>query len=107
VSRTVEARRVAVTDRIANPWGERTPYPKDGEWPVRVDRFLEEDVSEGDVDRWVQTASILHSNGDALDIAVKDGRIVGVRGRAVDRSKALLGEKGPLAAAPQALLVAE
>ena len=28
---------------------------------------------------------MLHSNGDALDIAVKDGRIVGVRGRASDR----------------------
>ena len=37
------------------------------------------------MDRWVQSASILHSNGDALDIAVKDGRIVGVRGRADDR----------------------
>ncbi|MFL5879038.1 MAG: molybdopterin oxidoreductase family protein, partial [Actinomycetota bacterium] len=35
--------------------------------------------------RWVQSASILHSNGDALDIAVKDGRIAGVRGRAGDR----------------------
>jgi len=57
----------------------------DGEWPVRVDRFLENGVSEDDVDRWVQTASILHSNGDALDIVVKDGRIVGVRGRGVDR----------------------
>ncbi|HEY8525276.1 MAG TPA: molybdopterin-dependent oxidoreductase [Acidimicrobiales bacterium] len=33
----------------------------------------------------MQSASILHSNGDALDIAVKDGRIVGVRGRADDR----------------------
>ena len=33
----------------------------------------------------MQTASVLHSNGDAMDIAVKDGRIVGVRGRAVDR----------------------
>jgi anaerobic selenocysteine-containing dehydrogenase len=50
-----------------------------------VDQFLEEGVSEDEVDRWVQTASILHSNGDALDIAVKDGRIVGVRGRGVDR----------------------
>ena len=38
-----------------------------------------------EVDRWVQTASILHSNGDAMDIAVQDGRIVGVRGRADDR----------------------
>jgi predicted molibdopterin-dependent oxidoreductase YjgC len=52
---------------------------------VRVDRYLEAGVSEVDADRWVQTASILHSNGDALDIAVKDGRIVVVRGRSVDR----------------------
>lgn len=74
-----------MTDRIANPWGARTPFPRDGEWPVRVDQYLEDDVSEEDVDRWVQTASILHSNGDALDVAVKDGRIVGVRGRSVDR----------------------
>ncbi|CAN5199287.1 nitrate reductase [soil metagenome] len=74
-----------MTDRIANPWGERTPFERDGEWPVRVDQFLEDGVSEDDVDRWVQTASILHSNGDALDIAVKDGRIVGVRGRGEDR----------------------
>jgi anaerobic selenocysteine-containing dehydrogenase len=74
-----------VTDRIANPWGERTPFERGGEWPVRVDQFLEEGVSEDEVERWVQTASILHSNGDALDIAVKDGRIVGVRGRSMDR----------------------
>ena len=33
----------------------------------------------------MQAASILHSNGDAMDIAVAGGRIVGVRGRAVDR----------------------
>ena len=74
-----------MTDRIANPWGERTPFGPSEEWPVRVDQFLEEGVSEAEVDRWVQTASILHSNGDALDIAVKDGRIVGVRDRAEDR----------------------
>lgn len=74
-----------MTDRIANPWGERTPHGPGEPWPVRVDQFLEEGVSEDDVDRWVQTASILHSNGDALDIAVKDGRIVGVRGRGADR----------------------
>jgi ferredoxin-nitrate reductase len=74
-----------MTDRIKEPWGERTPFGPGEIWPVRVDQFLEEGVSEDDVDRWVQTASILHSNGDALDIAVKDGRIVGVRGRGVDR----------------------
>jgi ferredoxin-nitrate reductase len=74
-----------MTDRIANLWGKRTPFGPSEEWPVRVDQFLEEGVSEDDVDRWIQTASILHSNGDALDVAVKDGRIVGVRGRGVDR----------------------
>jgi hypothetical protein len=66
-----------VTDRRANPWGERSPFPRYGEWPVRVDQYLHAGISEGNVDRWVQSASILHSNGDALDIAVKDGRIVG------------------------------
>jgi ferredoxin-nitrate reductase len=74
-----------LTDRIANPWGERTPFGPGEEWPVRVDQFLEDGVSEDEVDRWVQTASLHHANGDALDLAVKDGRIVGVRGRAVDR----------------------
>ena len=72
-------------DRVENPWGERTPFGRDEDWPVRVDQFLEEGVDEDDVDAWVQTASILHSNGDAMDVAVKDGRLVGVRGRAVDR----------------------
>jgi ferredoxin-nitrate reductase len=73
-----------VTDRIKEPWGERTPLGQSETWPVRVDQFLEGGVSEDDVDRWVRTASILHSNGDALDIAIIDGRIVGVRGRGVD-----------------------
>ncbi|MCU1587847.1 MAG: molybdopterin oxidoreductase [Frankiales bacterium] len=68
-------------DRIAEPWGTRTPYGPGQEWPVRTDSFVE----EGDVDRWVQSASVLHSNGDAMDIAVRDGRIVGVRGRPGDR----------------------
>ncbi|WP_309081470.1 nitrate reductase [Zhihengliuella sp.] len=72
-------------DRIAQPWGSRTPYGPGEDWPVRVDAHLEEGLSPGDVDCWVQTASILHSNGDALDVAVKDGRIAGVRGRAADR----------------------
>jgi hypothetical protein len=98
-----------VIDRIADPWVPRTPYgrPATAErvaarlpasvrarlparlsrraWPVRVDAYLEPGVTGADVDRWVQSASILHSNGDALDIAVKDGRIVGVSGRAVER----------------------
>ncbi|WP_104526095.1 molybdopterin oxidoreductase family protein [Blastococcus atacamensis] len=72
-------------DRIAEPWGSRTPYGPGDTWPVRVDSHLADGLTEEDVDRWVQSATILHSNGDGLDIAVKDDRIVGVRGRAVDR----------------------
>lgn len=84
-----------MSDRIAEPWGSRTPYGKADEWPVRVDAHLQRGVSEGDVDRWVRTASILHSNGDAIDIAIKDGRIVGVRGRAGDRvNRGRLDPKG-------------
>ena len=73
------------TDRIAEPWGTRTPYGSGEPWPARVDSYLRDGLEPEDVDRWVQSATILHSNGDALDIAVKDGAIVGVRGRAVDR----------------------
>jgi anaerobic selenocysteine-containing dehydrogenase len=72
-------------DRIADPWGSRTPYARGNDWPVRVDTFLEAGVAPEEVERWVQSASILHSNGDGLDIAVKEGRIVGARGRAEDR----------------------
>jgi ferredoxin-nitrate reductase len=46
---------------------------------------LDDGVAEADVERWARSASLLHSNGDAMDIAVKDGRIVGVRGRPDDR----------------------
>jgi anaerobic selenocysteine-containing dehydrogenase len=46
---------------------------------------LAEGVTPEDVDNWVPSASLLHSNGDAMDIAVRDGQIVGVRGRADDR----------------------
>jgi anaerobic selenocysteine-containing dehydrogenase len=76
---------MAQTDRIAEPWGSRTPYGPGEDWPVRVDMHLAGGLAPEDVDRWVQSASILHSNGDGLDIAVKDGRISGVRGRAQDR----------------------
>ncbi len=72
-------------DRIAEPWGTRTPYGPGEAWPPRSDLYLGADLAEADVDRWVQSASLLHSNGDAIDIAVKDGTIVGVRGRPGDR----------------------
>jgi ferredoxin-nitrate reductase len=38
-----------------------------------------------DAEHWVPSASVLHSNGDGIDIAVSGGRIVGVRGRPDDR----------------------
>ena len=74
-----------VQDRIADPWGPRTPFAPGDDWPERVDAHYADGVTEDDVERWVQTASLLHSNGDAMDIAVKDDRIVGVRGRVADR----------------------
>ncbi|NIH79695.1 anaerobic selenocysteine-containing dehydrogenase [Amycolatopsis viridis] len=72
-------------DAVADPWGARTPYGPGERWPVRVDVQLADGLTEDDVDRWVPTAAVLHSNGDGLELAVKDGRIAGVRGRAGDR----------------------
>jgi anaerobic selenocysteine-containing dehydrogenase len=77
-------------ERIANPWGTRTPYPRGGDWPARVDEH-----TDGPVDRWVQSACVLCSHGCGLDIGVRDGKIVGVRGREVDRvNHGRLGPKG-------------
>jgi anaerobic selenocysteine-containing dehydrogenase len=73
-----------VPARIRDPWGERSPYGPGEEWPVRVDQHLEAGVSEHDVE-WSPTAAVLHSNGDGLELAVREGRLVGVRGRADDR----------------------
>ncbi|MEY9212794.1 anaerobic selenocysteine-containing dehydrogenase [Thermobifida halotolerans] len=84
-----------MTDRIADIWGARTPYARGTRWPVRVDTKLEEGLTPDDVDHWVQSACVLCSNGCACDIAVKDGRMVGVRGRAVDTvNHGRLGPKG-------------
>ena len=74
-----------MNDRIVDPWGRRTPYASGEQWPTRVDQHLADGLTDDDVQRWVRSASVLHSNGDALDIAVTDDRIVGVRGRAKDR----------------------
>src|SRR3954466_476387 len=92
--------RASVTEgtrphRIADIWGTRTPFGQGEEWPSRVDTVLADGFSEDDVERWVQSACVLCSNGCALDIAVAKGRIVGVRGREVDRiNHGRLGPKG-------------
>ena len=76
-------------------WGERTPYSPGETWPVRVDLHLVEGLGLDEVDSWVPSACLLCSNGCGLDIAVKDGRMVGVRGRAEDRiNHGRLGPKG-------------
>jgi hypothetical protein len=49
-------RRTDMVDRISEIWGTRTPYGRDGLWPVRVDQMLGGGVTEDDVDRWVQSA---------------------------------------------------
>lgn len=76
-------------DRIADIWGPRTPHAGPG-WPVRVDQNL-----TAEPDRWVQAACFLCSNGCGLEIGVKDGRMVGVRGKATDVvNHGRLGPKG-------------
>ncbi|KAF7713009.1 Uncharacterized protein PECH_007245 [Penicillium ucsense] len=77
-----------VRDSIENIWGDRTPYKH--EWPTRCDASTTETP-----DKWVQSACVLCSNGCGLDIGVKDGRVIGVRGRVSDRvNKGRLGPKG-------------
>lgn len=84
-----------MVDRIENIWGTRTPFARGEKWPVRVDQKLAEGLTDADVDRWVQSACVLCSNGCACDIAVKDGRMVGVRGRPMDVvNHGRLGPKG-------------
>ena len=74
---------------IKDIWGERTPTVNQ-QWPVRVDSHVQEEP-----ERWVQSACLLCSNGCGLDIGVRDGRMVGVRGREDDRvNHGRLGPKG-------------
>jgi anaerobic selenocysteine-containing dehydrogenase len=84
-----------MVDRIGDIWGSRTPHPRGSAWPARVDMHLDADLDPNDVDRWVRSACVLCSNGCGCDIAVKDGRMVGVRGRATDVvNHGRLGPKG-------------
>ncbi|HVX11020.1 MAG TPA: nitrate reductase [Pirellulales bacterium] len=77
-------------DSVNDIWGPRTPYYGEGLWPNRIDEHLLDQP-----DRWVQSCCVLCTNGCGLEIGVKNGRIVGVRGRADDRvSHGRLGPKG-------------
>jgi ferredoxin-nitrate reductase len=82
-------------DRIRDIWGARTPFAAGAPWPERVDLNLADGLTESDVDRWVRSACVLCSYGCGVDIAVKDGRLVGIRGRADDHvNHGRLGPKG-------------
>jgi anaerobic selenocysteine-containing dehydrogenase len=84
-----------VADRIADIWGTGMPHARGTVWPARVDLHLTDGLTEDQVDRWVPSACLLCSNGCGCDIAVKDGRMVGVRGRAGDVvNHGRLGPKG-------------
>ncbi|MFL5737940.1 MAG: molybdopterin oxidoreductase family protein [Actinomycetota bacterium] len=84
-----------MSDRIEDVWGTRTPHARGTAWPERVDSHLAEGLSDTDVDRWVRSGCVLCSYGCGVDIAVKDERIVGVRGRADDHvNHGRLGPKG-------------
>lgn len=75
-------------DSIEDIYGPRTPYKH--EWPSRVDENCIEEP-----EKWVQSACILCSNGCGMDIGVRQGKVVGVRGRVTDRvNKGRLGPKG-------------
>ncbi len=77
-------------DSILDTWGARSPFQGEGQWPARLDQRTVDEP-----DRWVQSACVLCSNACALDIGVRQGRIVGVRGRPGDRSnRGRLGPKG-------------
>ena len=90
-------------ERIDDVWGERTPHPRGTPWPARVDLHLEDGLAEDQVDAWVPSACLLCSNGCGCDIAVKDGRMVGVRGRETDRvNHGRLGPKGLYGSTPWA-----
>ena len=92
-----------MVDRIADIWGPRAPHGRGTVWPARVDQYLEDGLTDADVDRWVQSACLLCSNGCGCDIAVKDGRMVGVRGRATDVvNHGRLGPKGLYGSTPWA-----
>src|SRR5947199_4408898 len=90
LARIIGVRSMRGEERTAEVWGERTPFASGGAWPARVDEYVTEEP-----ERWVQSACVLCSNGCGLDVGVRGGRIVGVRGRAEDRvNHGRLGPKG-------------
>ena len=82
-----------MVDRTVDVPRAAAPHARGADW-ARVDQFLEERLTATDVDAWVRSACLLCSNGCGCDIAVKDGRMVGVRGREDRINRGRLGPKG-------------
>ena len=80
----------ASRDSIRDVWGPRTEFAGEGRWPERVD-----ERTTHEPERWVKSVCVLCSTGCGLEIGVKDGHIVGVRGDHLDRiNRGRLGPKG-------------
>lgn len=87
--------RTPAMERIDDIWGTRTPFDPSAAWPERADSSMIDGHRDTDVDRWVPSACVLCSYGCGVDIGVKDGRIVGIRGRTDDHvNRGRLGPKG-------------
>ncbi|KAK5400005.1 hypothetical protein LTR06_011332 [Exophiala xenobiotica] len=73
---------------VEDIWGERTSYKHESSTRCDEHRLDEPD-------KWVQSACVMCSNGCGMDIGVKDGKMVVVRGRVNDRANhGRLGPKG-------------
>jgi anaerobic selenocysteine-containing dehydrogenase len=93
--------RTLVGDRTVDVPGPAAPHGRGADWAARVDQYLEDGLAEAEVDAWAKSACLLCSNGCGCDIAVKDGRMVGVRGRGEDRvNRGRLGPKGLYGSTP-------
>jgi ferredoxin-nitrate reductase len=80
----------ASRDSIRDVWGPRTGFTGEGRWPERLD-----ERTTHEPERWVKSVCVLCSTGCGLEIGVKDGHIVGVRGDRLDRvNRGRLGPKG-------------
>jgi len=80
----------AARDSIRDVWGPRAGFAGEGGWPERLD-----ERTTHEPERWVKSACVLCSTGCGLEIGVKDGHIVGVRGDRLDRvNRGRLGPKG-------------
>src|SRR5947208_14407826 len=76
----LEQNKPCMRDAVQDIWGERMGFHGENQWPVRVDQHTTEQP-----EKWNQSACVMCSNGCGMDIGVKHGKIVGVRGRAQDR----------------------